>query len=159
MKTSAIFATAFFLTACGVARPVLDRDNTKVEVRTVIDRVVDTSYVQLPKLVEKVATHDTVSVLENKYARSAALVSGGLLYHSMETKAVPVPVQVQSKIVYKDSIVFRDRVQTVTVEVEKPLTRWQRTKQKVGGICFLLILIYIIYFVVHYIFNLNPSKL
>lgn len=39
-----------------------------MEVKT----VVDTAYVELPVIVEKVTTLDTVSVLENKYAKSAA---------------------------------------------------------------------------------------
>jgi len=159
MKPSAIFVIALLLTACGVARPVLDQDNTKVEVKTVVERVVDTAYVELPVIVERVATLDTASVLENKYSRSAALVTGGVLHHSLETKSAPVPVQVESKIVYKDSIVFRDRVQTMTVEVEKPLTGWQKAKQKVGGICFLLIILYGLYLIIHFIYKPNSSKL
>lgn len=159
MKPSAIFAIALLLTACGVARPVLDQDNTKVEVKTVVERVVDTAYVELPVLVEKVATLDTASVLENKYARSAALVAGGVLHHSLETKSVPVPVKVESKIVYKDSIVFRDRLQTVTKEVEKPLSGWQQAKLRVGGVCFLLIILYGLYLIIHFIYKPNSSKL
>ena len=159
MKPSAIYATALLLTACGVARPVLDQDNTKVEVKTVVERVVDTAYVELPALAEKVATLDTASVLENKYAKSAAVFSGGVLHHSLETKPIQVPVQVESKIVYKDSIVYRDRVQTLTVEVEKPLTGWKKVKQSIGGVFFLLIILYGLYLIVHFIYKLNPSKL
>ena len=159
MKPSAIFVIALLLTACGVARPVLDQDNTKVEVKTVVERVVDTAYVELPVIVEKVATLDTSSVLENKYARSAALVAGGVLHHSLETKAVPVPVQVENKIVYKDSIVFRDRLQTVTKEVEKPLSGWQQAKLRVGGVCFFLIILYGLYLIIHFFYKPNSSKL
>ena len=48
MKPSAILAFALLLSACGVARPILESDSTKVEVKTVVERVVDTAYVELP---------------------------------------------------------------------------------------------------------------
>ena len=155
MKTSAVLAFALLLTACGVARPVLDQDNTKTEVKTVVEHVVDTAYVQLPVIVEKVATLDTASVLENVYATSAAVVSGGVLKHSLETKPVSVPVRVEKEIVYRDSTVFRDRVQTVTVEVEKKLTGWQQAKQNVGGVCFFLIILLGLYYIITFFINLK----
>ena len=142
MRTSVILAFALILSACGVARPVLDRDNTKVEVKTV----------------EKVV-RDTASVLENKYAKSAALVSGGVLTHSLETKPVREPVTVETKEIVRDSIVYRDRVQTVTKEVEKPLTGWQQAKLRVGGVCFFVIIIYGIYLIIRFIYKPNLFKL
>ena len=159
MKPSAIFVIALLLTACGVARPVLDQDNTKVEVKTVVERVVDTAYVELPVYVDRVETLDTLSRLENRLAVSTAIVSGGVLRHSLETKAISLPVPVESKIVYKDSIVFRDRVQTVTKEVEKPLSGWQQAKLRVGGACFFLIILYGLYLIYHFIYKPNSSKL
>ena len=45
MKPSIVLAVAILLSACGVAWPVLESDNTKVEVKTVVERVVDTPYV------------------------------------------------------------------------------------------------------------------
>lgn len=155
MKTSAVLAFALLLTACGVARPVLDQDNTKTEVKTVVEHVVDTAYVQLPIIVEKVATLDTASVLENVYATSAAVVSGGVLKHSLETKPVSVPVRVEKEIVYRDSTVFRDRVQTLTVEVERKLTGWQQAKQRVGGFCFFALLLIAIYYLTKLFLNLK----
>ena len=156
MKPSAIFACAICLSACGVARPVQESDNTRVEVKTVVERVMDTAYVELPVIVEKVSTLDTASVLENKYAKSAASVSGGVLAHSLETKPVSVPVRVEKQIVYRDSLVYRDRVQTVTKEVEKPLTGWQQAKLRVGGFCFFLVLIAGLYLIISFIHNLKP---
>ena len=158
-STFALLVLALLLTACGVARPVLESDNTKVEVKTVVETVHDTAYVQLPVLVEKVATLDTVSVLENTYARSAASVSGGLLHHSLETKAVSVPVRVEKQIVYKDSTIYRDRIQTVTREVEKKLTPWQQAKQRVGGFCFLILIVIGLYYIVSFFIHLKLKTL
>jgi len=58
-------------------------------------------------------------------------VSGGVLRHSLETKSARLQVPVESKIVYRDSLVYRDRVVSVPVEVERPLTGWQKAKLRV----------------------------
>ncbi len=151
MKPSAILAFALCLSACGVARPVLESDNTMVEVRIEREVVRDTAYIELPVIIERVATLDTASVLENKYAKSAASVSGGVLAHSLETKPVREPVEVQKEIVYRDSLVYRDRVQTVTAQVEKKLTPWQSFKLKTGGLALLAIALLIAYFLITHI--------
>ena len=156
MKPSAILTFALLLSACGVARPVLESDNTKVEVKVVEKIVKDTAWFQVPVIVEKVATLDTASVLENKYAKSEAVVAGGVLHHSLQTKSVREPVSIESKEIVRDSIVYRDRVQTVTVEVEKKLSGWQQAKMKVGGVCFILIILIGLYFIYSFISNLKP---
>ena len=145
MKPSALLAIALCLSACGTVRSTLSQDSTRVEVKTVVETVHDTAYVQLPVIVERVATLDTASVLENKYAKSAAAVSGGVLTHSLETKPVREPVSVEKQIVYRDSLVYRDRVVTETVEVEKKLSAWQSFKMKAGGFSIVLLLIVILY--------------
>ena len=142
-----------------VARPVLESDNTKVEVKTVVNTVTDTAYIELPVIVEKVATLDTASVLENKYAKSEASVSDGVLHHSLQTKPVREPVKVERVEVVRDSLVYRDRVQTVTVEVEKELTWWQDLKLKVGGMALLAIALLVAYFLITHIINLKFFKL
>ena len=135
--------------ACSTVRQLPSTDSTKVEVRTETVTVHDTAYVELPVIIEKVATLDTTSTLENKFARSEASVSAGILSHSLETKPVQLPVQVETKVVYKDSLVFRDRVQTQTVEVEKKLNWWQNLKLKAGGLFILIALIGIAYIIVN----------
>ena len=148
MKASTLLLFTLCLTACGVARPVLESDNTIVEVKVVEKIVKDTAWFELPVIMEKVATLDTVSVLENNYAKSEAVVTAGVLLHSLETKPVNVPVKVETKIVYRDSLVYRDRIRTKTVEVEKKLNWWQSLKLKAGGIFLLLTIIGIIYILI-----------
>lgn len=131
--------------ACSTIRTLPVQDSTKVEVRYETKTVHDTAFVELPVIVERVATLDTVSVLENKYAKSAASVSGGVLTHSLETKPVREPVAIEKQIVYRDSLVFRDKVQTVTVEVEKKLTWWQTLQMRLGFVTILLLVTVVIY--------------
>ena len=159
MKPSTILLFTLCLSACGVARPVLESDSTKVEVKVVEKIVKDTAWVELPVIVEKVATLDTASVLENKYAKSEAVVSGGVLHHSLQTKPVREPVEVQIKETVRDSIVYRDRIQTRTVEVEKKLTWWQSLKMKTGGVTLLAIVLIVILFLISHFTNLNLFKL
>ena len=159
MKASTLLLFTLLLTACGVARPVLESDNTKVEVKVVEKIVKDTAWFELPVIVEKVATLDTASVLENKYAKSEAVVTGGVLHHSLSTKPVREPVSVESKETVRDSIVYRDRIQTRTVEVEKKLTWWQSLKMKTGGVTLLAIVLIVILFLISHFTNLNLFKL
>ena len=141
--------------ACSTVRPLPTTDSTKVEVRTetVIEK--DTVFVELPRVVERVAVLDTVSRLENEFALSSAVVSGGVLMHSLETKPVMMPAVVDKQIVYRDSVVFRDRVQTVTVEVEKKLSGWQQAKLRVGGFCFFAVILIGLYFIITQFINLK----
>ena len=134
------------LSGCGSIRKSLPstRDSTRVKVRTVVETVHDTAYVELPVIIERNTTKDTCSVLENPYAKSEASITNGYLKHSLQTKPVKQPVKVETKIVYRDSIVYRDRVKIETVEVEKRLTQWQAFKMKTGGITLTLLLIAIV---------------
>lgn len=143
--------------SCGTLRQLPATDSTRVEVRVERETVTDTAFIELPVIVERVATLDTVSVLENDFARSEAAIEGSTLRHSLETKPVSVPVEVRTEIVCRDSLVYRDRVQTVEVEVEKPLTAWQRLRLSLDGIFIILIVIAMLYFFFH-LFN-NFKKL
>lgn len=118
--------------SCGPARHASVSDSTRVEVREVTRYVKDTMYLELPVITERIVTQDTTSHLENDYAVSEASVSGGYLSHSLATKPVRTPVEAEAREVVRDSIVFRDKLVEVPVEVEKPLTRWQRTLIALG---------------------------
>lgn len=145
--------------ACGTVRTLPVQDSTRMEVRVEREFVTDTAWVELPVIVERVVTVDTASVLENRYARSEAVVSDGRLSHSLATKPVREPVKVEKEIVYRDSMVFRDRIVREEVKVEKEFTPWQTLKMRTGGYCIVAILLIIIYFVIKHLFNLNLFKL
>ena len=148
--------------SCGAARHVSPTvtDSTRVEVHTVTETVHDTAYVELPVIVERIVTRDTTSTLENDYARSEATITDGFLHHSLETKPVKHPVQIETKIVYRDSLIYRDRVETKTVEIERQLTKWQAFKMRTGGATLTLLLLAIVtaalYLFLHF---KNPFKL
>ncbi len=140
--------------ACGTVRTLPSSDSTRVEVRTEVKTVHDTAYLELPVIVDRVVTVDTSSVLENKYAKSEASVSGGVLSHSLETKPVKQPVIVESREIVRDSIVYRDRIVKEDIYIEKSLTRWQKFRLGLGGATILLIAFAILYFM----FNLLNLK-
>lgn len=130
-------------------------DSTRVEIRTETVFQKDTVFVELPRVVERVAVLDTVSHLENEFAASAAVVSSGVLKHSLETKPVKLSAFVDKHIVYRDSIIYKDRVQTVTVEVPRQLTGWQQAKLRVGGFCFFAVILIGLYSLITSIHKLN----
>ena len=158
-----LFAPLFLLllaSACGTVRHTPSvTDSTRVEVRTETRYIHDTAYVELPVIVEKVATLDTTSTLENTYAKSEATVTAGILHHSLETKPVKVPVEVKTQIVYRDSLVYKDRIETRTVEVERQLSWWQKTKMKLGIAFLISLAIALIILFLHFYKPLNLKNL
>ena len=133
MKYILLYIFSALCVACSITRQAAPSENISTEVKVVTVYEKDTVVVELPQIVEKVQTMDTMSVLENEFAKSSAEVSDGILSHSLETKPVQKPVEIQKEIVYRDSVVFRDRTVVETVEVEKPLSGWQQFKIKTGG--------------------------
>lgn len=145
----------FAASACSTVRQLPSTDSTKLEVRTETVFQKDTVFVELPRVVERVAVLDTVPNLENAFAASSAVVSGGVLRLCLETKPISLPAVVDKQIIYRDSVVFRDRVQTVTVEVDRPLTGWQQAKLRVGGFCFFAVILIGLYFLITSIYKLK----
>ena len=145
--------------ACGSLKQVTPTERVVTETRIETVFKTDTVFLEVPKIVERVVTKDTVSVLENEFAKSAASVSDGLLSHSLETKPVQKPVEVQTKIVYRDSVIVQDRVVTQIQEVEKELTGWQSFKMKMGGWFLGILIILIVLVILYFVKPLNLIKL
>ena len=140
------------VSSCGVSRQcaIPTKDSVRVEVRTLKETVHDTAYIELPRIVERITTRDTISTLENDYARSEAQISEGFLRHSLETKPAKHPVEIEKEIVYRDSVIFRDRVQTV--QVPQPLTKWQSFKMRTGGAALTSLILTIVTAALYYFF-------
>ena len=150
MKNTSLILLSAVCVACATSRQAAPSEKILVETRIETVYKTDTVYLEVPKIVEKIVTADTVSVLENDYAKSEASVSEGLLAHSLETKPVKQPVEVQTQVVYRDSVIVKDNVIVQTVEVEKPLTGWQSFKMAMGG-WMLSLIIFMIVCVILYI--------
>ena len=119
-----LLAFGFLMMFVGCSPKVIVQKEVVTEYR---DRIVhDTTQVEIPYEVEKVVTKDTASHLENTYAKSDAVVSGGLLSHSLESRPqiIKVPVEVH----VTDTLVKEAEIRTETVEVEKPLSWWKQAK-------------------------------
>ena len=140
MKNFTIILASLLCVACASARQVTPSENTRVEVRTETVFQKDTVYLELPLLVEKVQTLDTMSVLENRYAKSEAIVTDGVLVHSLATKPVKEPVPVETKVVYRDSLVYVDKIVRETVEVAKPLSGANKFFLEFGKWAFVILL-------------------
>ena len=145
------------VSSCGTVRTLPVQDSSRAEVRVERTVRIDTVFVQLPEVAERVTVLDTVSVLENHYAKSEAVVSAGQLSHSLELKPARVPVAVAAETVVRDSLVWRDRV--VEKEVERQLSSWERVKMGVGGYACVLLVVLLILSVIQFITNLKSFKL
>ena len=159
MKNFILVLFSLLCVACGSVKQVTPTERVVTETRIETVFQTDTVLMEIPKIVEKVVTKDTVSVLENDYAKSQAVISDGLLAHSLETKPMQKPVEVQTKVVYRDSIIVKDNVIVQTVEVEKDLTGWQTFKMKTGGFALGIIVLLIVCVILYVVKPLNLFKL
>lgn len=153
MKNFILLFLLFLSVACSAIKQVTPREQTTVEIRSETVYVPDTVFIELPRIVEKVQTLDTVSVLENKYAKSEALVENGTLNHSLELKPLKEPAIVQKQIVYKDSIIVKEVDVDHYIEMPAELTVWQSFKIKLGGYTFVLIIILIVVAILYLLFH------
>ena len=125
-----------FVASCSTPRGVLT--SQKDSVRTVItDRIVyrDTViHVPVPVESDNAVLLDTdTSFLRTSLAESEAFVSGGRLHHSLRNRSErlqPIDIHMPVRFLQTEhSLINR---QTVTVEVERELTRWQKLLQALG---------------------------
>ena len=72
-----------------------------------------TIYVPFEKVIQKNVTLDTLSILDSKLAHSEALISNGVLTHTLEQKEAQIPV----------NVVYKDKIKTITdsVRIEVPV--------------------------------------
>ena len=118
------------------------RDSVRIETVIRTERVVDTILVEVPVEVFRQTTRDTTSHLETSFAVSDARInSDGSLFHSLENKAQKRPIAAEKEIVYRDSIVYRDRAVETIIEVPRPLTWWQQTQIRACWVLLALLLV------------------
>lgn len=118
----ALLLTALILTACSprIVERIVEKEVVSVRI------IRDTALVEIPHIIEKNVTLDTMSHLENKYAKSDAMVSDGMLSHTLESipQIIKVPVEIPVHDTLKITTVEKGEI----VQVEKPLSFWQRLK-------------------------------
>lgn len=125
----AVLIVLMFTISCCPCRHIATStaDSVRVETHTRTEFVRDTLFIEVPveSVSQTVATD--FSHLETQFAVSDARIeSDGRLFHSLWNKPQNAPVAVETPIIYRDSIVYRDRAVNSIVEVERPLTAWQR---------------------------------
>lgn len=133
---SIVIIMAFLLmTSCGAGKhlPVQteSRDSIRVEVREVTRYIRDTAFIPIPAQTAENTTRDTSSHLETDYAESDARIDpDGTLHHSLRNKPQEKPVPVDVPQTQKDSIVYRNRYISETIEVPRDLTAWQKWQMR-----------------------------
>lgn len=151
---SCIVAAAFslfFFSCCPCKHLSTDtKDSVRVETHYVTIERVDTQVVELPIEVYRNVTRDTFSVVSTKYAISTARIDSGFLWHDIRNIG---SVQVLTKTVteHRDSIVYRDKLVTNTVQVDKPLTKWQKFQKNGFWVLFSLLAIAVVMYIIRLI--------
>ena len=143
-RVASILIVAAMVAGCCPCRHLTTGVRDSVRIETVIrtERVADTVLVEVPVEVFRQIVRDTTSHLETSFATSDARINpDGSLFHSLENKAQKRPISIEKEVVYRDSIVFRDRETENVIEVPRPLTWWQQTQIWACWILLALLLI------------------
>jgi hypothetical protein len=144
-----VCATATLLLAGCAAKRVtsstIQQDSVNIEVRERVEYVTDTVVVEIPYILERVTTRDTLSRLENAYAISEAIVEGDYLTHTLATKPQLREVSIKTPRLRRDSIIYRYANREVEVTVEKQLTFAQ--KIQLNGFWLMMLAVIILSFV------------
>lgn len=121
--------TAIGCCPCRKAAVPTVRDSVRIETQVRTEYVKDTVIIEVPTEEKAQTVRDTTSHLETSFAESdAAITPDGALRHTLRNKPQNKPVEAETKVVYRDSIIYRDRVKIERVEVERDLTWWQQTR-------------------------------
>lgn len=130
-----ILLVVILLTGCCPAKVATNNAiYDSVVVRTVhkTEIVKDTIPYYIPAEREVITTKDTISYLENRWAYTEAVVSDGMLTHSLGIKDEPHKIVVDKVIEYRDTTIYKEVIKEIEriVEVEKPET-WLEKTQKI----------------------------
>ena len=144
-----ILVVFLFCCSCGPGKhlPVQteNRDSISVEVREKTVYIRDTVILKIPAQTAENTTRDTSSHLETDYAESDARIDpDGTLHHSLRNKPQEKPVPVDVPQTQKDSIVYRDRYISETVEVPRDLTAWQKWQMRSFWILLSSVVVYVL---------------
>lgn len=133
MKNIILAVVLLVITSCYPGRNIQSSssDSVRLEIRERTVFVRDTVWRDFPLISETVTVQTDSSHLENRYAVSDARIrADGSLYHALSTKPQKEAIPIDRPVVYRDSIVYRDRnsERVVAVEVERDPTWWQQTQ-------------------------------
>lgn len=167
-----IIITILFLalSGCGTARRIappvqtIVRDSTVWHIKDSTAIHYDTVTVEIPKESSTaILPQEQSSHLETSVAESEAFVdSTGLLHHSIWNKDganIKKEVPVTEHFHSEDAFEHHLEKETVTVEVEKELTKWQQFKMKVGGWAIGIILLALLLLCLYGAYRIWPTPM
>ena len=137
MRTTTVFAAALLMSqtivlpsCCPCRRAAVSTcDSVRVETRVRREVHRDTVFVRLPRESEAVTVRDTASRLATSLAESYARINpDGTLFHTLANRHVQFPAEVERVTEVRDSIVWRERTVTQTIETPCRPNRWQRLR-------------------------------
>lgn len=138
----ALYAMMMTLLCCGcktthpAVMPEVVETNNKTDTKIVHIETIDTVFIKIPAQSAERTTPEEVSHLETDYAESDARINAdGTLTHTLRNKSTPVSVSVRktTDTVYVEKTIEKPVPVKVPVEVERKLTRWEKTRLDTWG--------------------------
>lgn len=160
MKTKLILIGILSILAtscCRKAYPVKEVEKVVTKTEYIEKIRIDTVMVELPQESKEIITKDTISHLTISGSISDAMVSQGLLYHSLKTDPNYKPkviIQIKEVIKTKDSLIYVDK----EVAIKMPLTKYESRMINLGW-CFIGLVLCILIFTGYKIYRKFILKL
>lgn len=120
-------AVALLLPGCKATHGVVVETHEKVKIINHVELIPVIATFEVPAAIIEKTVKDSSSHLETDFAKSDARVNrDGTLYHSLENKQQTLQKEIEVKVEYQDSIVYKEK--EVPVYIEKEFTKWQKTR-------------------------------
>ena len=157
MLLSTALMMIFVISSCGTHRKsveLITKDSVQTDIQTRVETRIewkhDTVYFEIPSQGSERTTLDTISSLNNDFARSTAkILPDGSLYHDLYTIPQKIAKETDIPIEHKDSVrteiqyKYIAKTEKIPEYIEKELNLWQRICIKGFPISILLILIFL----------------
>lgn len=116
--------------------PEVVETRTDTNTKIVHIETIDTVFIEIPAQSAERTTPGKESHLETDYAESDARINDdGTLTHTLRNKSTkhPVPVKKERDTVYVEKVIEKPVPVKVSVEVERELTWWEKTRLDTWG--------------------------
>lgn len=127
----AIIASCAMISACRTTKSTQTEqvDSTRTIIKEIVVQQLDTIFVTLPaQTKQSVSTCRSDTLQLDNIISIASVDTSGLLWHSLEQLAKPLPIVVPRTIIVRDSTQAKVKRVTETKTIVQPLDPWSRFK-------------------------------
>lgn len=122
-----VFLLPLLFLGCSPKIVYIPTETIRTEIQTVHDTIVEAI---LDPSLDSIVTKDTLSIIDRKTARTTAKVANGMLFHTLEVKAVPIKVNFKYVTTVKHDTTTITKVQPLGKAEQFKLSNFDKVDAK-----------------------------